>query len=42
MGCVFHTRCSLVERSCVQSVPLLKRTTGVEHYAACHFAPVPS
>lgn len=41
MGCVFHTRCSLVERSCVQTAPLLKRTTAPEHYAACHFAPVP-
>jgi oligopeptide transport system ATP-binding protein len=40
MGCVFHTRCGLAERICVQSIPTLRRTVGIDHYAACHFAPV--
>ncbi|MDB5973261.1 MAG: ATP-binding cassette protein [Nevskia sp.] len=36
MGCVFHTRCPLMESACVASIPSLRRV-GVEHYAACHF-----
>jgi oligopeptide transport system ATP-binding protein len=40
MGCVFHTRCPLMESACVRSVPSLRRT-GPEHYAACHFVADP-
>ena len=40
MGCVFSTRCPLVEGACVRSAPNLRRT-GPEHYAACHFVAAP-
>ena len=40
MGCVFHTRCPLMESACVASVPSLRRV-GPEHYAACHFVAAP-
>jgi oligopeptide/dipeptide ABC transporter ATP-binding protein len=40
MGCVFSTRCPLVESACVRSAPNLRRT-GPEHYAACHFVAAP-
>jgi oligopeptide/dipeptide ABC transporter ATP-binding protein len=40
MGCVFHTRCPLLESACVASVPNLRRV-GPEHYAACHFVAAP-
>jgi oligopeptide transport system ATP-binding protein len=40
MGCVFHTRCPLMESACTASVPSLRRV-GVEHYAACHFVAAP-
>ena len=40
MGCVFHTRCPLMETACVASVPSLRRV-GTEHYAACHFVAAP-
>jgi oligopeptide transport system ATP-binding protein len=40
MGCVFHTRCPLMESTCVASVPGLRRV-GPEHYAACHFVAAP-
>jgi oligopeptide transport system ATP-binding protein len=40
MGCVFHSRCPLMEGACVRSAPQLRRT-GIEHYAACHFLAAP-
>ncbi len=40
MGCVFHTRCPLMETACVASIPSLRRV-GPEHYAACHFVAAP-
>jgi oligopeptide transport system ATP-binding protein len=40
MGCVFHTRCPLVESACVRDIPNLRRT-GVDHYTACHFVAAP-
>ncbi|MDR3417778.1 MAG: ATP-binding cassette domain-containing protein [Nevskia sp.] len=40
MGCVFHTRCPLMETACVASVPNLRRV-GPDHYAACHFVAAP-
>ncbi|MBV8062718.1 MAG: ATP-binding cassette domain-containing protein [Nevskia sp.] len=40
MGCVYSTRCPLVESACMRSAPNLRRT-GPEHYAACHFVAAP-
>ena len=40
MGCVFHTRCPLMESACVASAPNLRRT-GIDHYTACHFVAAP-
>ena len=40
MGCVYHTRCPLMETACVGAVPSLRRV-GTEHYAACHFVAAP-
>ena len=35
-GCVFRTRCSLVQEICARDKPVLE-DTGVGHRVACHF-----
>ena len=39
-GCVFHTRCPLVEPRCKSEFPLLRNVggDGEEHWVACHLA----
>jgi len=36
-GCPFAPRCPMAEQRCLDEEPPLLPTTGIEHFAACHF-----